>query len=47
MNMKEIENVNTTKAHATKVSAYTIYTNEYIKHLPNKPSTTSMQDRQV
>ena len=37
----------TTKANAAKGSVYTIHSNKYIEHLPNKPATSSTSDRQV
>ena len=33
--------------HATRGYVYTIHTNKYIERVPNKPTTTSMRDRQV
>ena len=45
--MKGMANAYKTKANATKGGVYTIYTNRYIEHLLNKPTTTSMYDRQL
>ena len=42
MSIKEIEKANTTKAHATRVSVYTIH--KYIEQLSSKPTTTSIMD---
>ena len=47
MSIKEKENANATKANATIGNVYSIHTNKYIEHLLNKPTTTSMRDRQV
>ena len=45
MSMKDIKNATVTKANAKRVIVYKIH--KYIKHLPNKPATVSMRDRQV
>ena len=46
MTMKAMDTASTTKANATRPSAYTIHTNKDIEHLSNKPTTTSMNNRQ-
>ena len=45
MSVKKIDNVNTTKANATRGSVYTIHTNKYIEHDPSKPITTSIREK--
>ena len=40
--MNEIENANTPKANATRVSVYTIH--KYNEHLPNISTTTSVRN---
>ena len=47
MNKQEVDIANSTIANATRGSMYTIYTNIYIEHLPNKLTTTPTSDRQV
>ena len=47
MSMRVIQNTNTMKENGTRDSVYTIHTHKYIEHLPNKPPTTTMGDRQV
>ena len=52
MHMKKIDNASTTKANATggnrrSVHNTQMHSNKYIKHLLNKPTTTSMKDRQI
>ena len=47
MSVKEINKANTTNANVTRDSVYIIHTSKYIEHLPNKPTTTSMKNRQV
>ena len=47
MSMKVIDTASRTKAaNAARVNIYTIYTNKYNEHLPNKP-TTCLRDIQV
>ena len=52
MSMKEIDNENATNSSATRDNVYTmyitqIYTNQYIKHDPSKPTTTSMRKKRI
>ena len=37
MRLKEIENANSTQTH----------TNKYIEHVPNKPTITSMREKEI
>ena len=52
MSLKGIDNVNATKANATKGSVYTIHTtqihtNKYIEHVPRKPTTNKQEEKRV
>ena len=52
MRMKEIENVNVTKANLKRdnvniIPTTQIHTNKYIEHLSNKPTTTSVGETHV
>ena len=46
LKFKEIENANVIKENESN-RKYTIHTNKLIERLPNKPTTTSIPDRQV
>ena len=52
MDMKEIDNEDTRKANATRRNLFTIHTtqiniNKYIEHIPSKPATTSMREKEI
>ena len=45
MSMKEIDNVNPSKAFVKRRSAHKLHTNKYIGHLPNKRTTKSVREK--